>query len=86
MRARGGLHLAEHHGVEAGADRIVGIAVATLDERVARSLGLSFRPRLNGGPRLRVEEHARVVAADAPFPFRRFRSDAKHCTSSKTDN
>ena len=77
VRARGGLHLAEHHGVEAGADGIRGVAVAALDERVARRARGTLRPRLHGGPRLRVEEHARVVAADAAFPFRRFRRRAQ---------
>ena len=74
VRARGGLDLAEHHGVEAGADGVAWIAVAPFQELVARRACGAFCPRLHLRPRLRVEEHPRVVAADAGLPFRGFSS------------
>ena len=68
VRAARGLHLAEHHGVEAGADGVFGIFVAALEERVARGLGRPFRPRLHLLPRLGVEEHARMPCPNLLHP------------------
>ena len=52
------------------AHRVVRIAVAPLQERVARRPRRTLRPRLHGRPRLLVEEHARMVAAYPPQPLR----------------
>ena len=86
VRAARGLDLAEHHGVEAGADGIRGIAVAALDKGVARRARGTFRPRLDLRPRLRVEEHARMVAADARLPVRGFRRRAQKGAGDTVDD
>ena len=67
-RAACGLHLAELDGTVVRAYRLLGVLVAALQQGVARRARRPFGTRLHLRPRLRVEEHPRMVPADGRHP------------------
>ena len=68
VRTACGLHLAELDGTVVRAYRFLGVLVAALQQGVASRARGPFGARLHLRPRLRVEEHPRMVPADGRHP------------------